>query len=124
MKEICIEFAEWVGINTFDGGYMRHEINYIKNFVIVKVLNLQYLKRFPIGMVNLNLLILLNMLEKKVYIIIGGLIKVFNKNHIGQKVVRRNSIQMNFGMISINITFCVYKKLAILKTKTSYYLET
>jgi hypothetical protein len=27
MKEICIEFAEWVGINTFDGSYMRHEIN-------------------------------------------------------------------------------------------------
>ena len=27
MKEICIEFAEWVGINTFDGMYMKHEIN-------------------------------------------------------------------------------------------------
>ena len=27
MKEICIEFAVWVGINTFDGSYMRHEIN-------------------------------------------------------------------------------------------------
>ena len=27
MKEICIEFAEWVGTNTFDGSYMRHEIN-------------------------------------------------------------------------------------------------
>lgn len=29
MKEICIEFAEWVGINTFDYRYgrMRHEIS-------------------------------------------------------------------------------------------------
>jgi len=29
-----------------------------------------------------------------------SLIKELHKNHIGQKVVRRNSIQMNFGMIS------------------------
>lgn len=29
MEDICIEFAEWVGINTFDYRYarMRHEIN-------------------------------------------------------------------------------------------------
>ena len=26
MEDICIEFAEWVGINTFNGQYMMHEI--------------------------------------------------------------------------------------------------
>lgn len=26
MEDICIEFAEWVGINTFNGQYMVHDI--------------------------------------------------------------------------------------------------
>ena len=26
MKELSIKFAEWVGINTFDGRYMRHDV--------------------------------------------------------------------------------------------------
>lgn len=29
MKEICIQFAEWVGTNTFNGRFMMHETSSI-----------------------------------------------------------------------------------------------
>lgn len=35
MKELAIKFAEWVGINTFDGRYIRHDVT--KNFHVWKL---------------------------------------------------------------------------------------